>query len=489
VTSAGPVTGDGGPSRRTDAAALRARVRAEHRRSGRRFAVLDDDPTGSQCVHDVDVVFDLNPAACARALTASGAMCFALTNSRSLPEPEAFAVNHRTARSLYQLAAEDGWPITIVSRSDSTLRGHLAAETRAIDTARREVTGHGHDGVLLVPAYLEAGRATSDGVHRARIGDRWTPVGQTEFARDSTFGYHSSDLRDHVVERTGGHISRADVRTVALDDIRAGGPDRVAEVLAGVQDGAFVVVDALSYDDLEVVALAVTAAESNGQSFLPRTGPSFVRALAGIDPRPPLDAAALGATTLGATTLDTAGHGLVVVGSHVGLTNRQLAAARAATGLTEIELAVPLLLAAADPADVVRPLGRQVVAALADGDVLLVTSREVRQEIEPDAALLTARAVSAAVADVVRAALPARPAWIVAKGGITSHDVAVRGLGVRRATVLGQLYPGVVSVFRPVEAVGGAVGVPYVVFAGNVGDEDTLADVIARLRGSSHRPR
>jgi uncharacterized protein YgbK (DUF1537 family) len=82
------------------------------------------------------------------------------------------------------------------------------------------------------------------------------------------------------------------------------------------------------------------------------------------------------------------------------------------------------------------------------------------------------------VVEVARAALVGRPAWVVAKGGITSHDVAVRGLGIRRAEVLGQLFRGIVSVFRPVEAAPEAVGVPYVVFAGNVGDENTLAEVI-----------
>ena len=72
---------------------------------------------------------------------------------------------------------------------------------------------------------------------------------------------------------------------------------------------------------------------------------------------------------------------------------------------------------------------------------------------------------------------------MVAKGGITSHDVAVRGLGIRRAEVAGQLFPGVISVFRPLDAEPEAIGQPYVVFAGNVGDEDTLADVVAILTG------
>jgi uncharacterized protein YgbK (DUF1537 family) len=61
--------------------------------------------------------------------------------------------------------------------------------------------------------------------------------------------------------------------------------------------------------------------------------------------------------------------------------------------------------------------------------------------------------------------------------------VAVRGLGIRRAKVLGQLLPGMVSVFRPIDAAPEVVGTPYVVFAGNVGDEATLASVVDLFRG------
>jgi len=115
--------------------------------------------------------------------------------------------------------------------------------------------------------------------------------------------------------------------------------------------------------------------------------------------------------------------------------------------------------------------------------VLLFTSRTLLRDVDPAVSLEIARTVSTAVIEVVRGAVPAEPAWVVAKGGITSHDVAVRGLGIRRATVLGQLLPGLVSVFRPVEAIPAVVGTPYVVFAGNVGDETTLAYVIDLFRG------
>ena len=177
------------------------------------------------------------------------------------------------------------------------------------------------------------------------------------------------------------------------------------------------------------------------------------------------------------------GHGLVVVGSHVGLTSRQVAKAQERGGLMEAELHVPTL-TDPDRRDAhVAEIGAQVTEALATSDVLLFTSRTLVRGGDADDSLAISRNVSTAVIEVVRAALAAHPSWVVAKGGITSHDVAVRGLGIRRAEVIGQLLPGMVSVFRPIEAAPEAVGTPYVVFAGNVGNDDTLADVVDLFAG------
>ena len=144
--------------------------------------------------------------------------------------------------------------------------------------------------------------------------------------------------------------------------------------------------------------------------------------------------------------------------------------------MTETELHVPTLIDPLRRDAHVADVGRQVIEALATSDVLLFTSRALLRGGDADDSLAISRTVSTAVIEVVRAALAAHPAWVVAKGGITSHDVAVRGLGIRRAEVVGQLFPGMVSVFRPIEAAPEAVGTPYVVFAGNVGNDDTLAD-------------
>ena len=77
-----------------------------------------------------------------------------------------------------------GARIQLVSRSDSTLRGHVMAEVAALQAVRREALGRAFDGVLLVPAFLEAGRLTAGDIHWARTAPAWSPVGETEFARD-----------------------------------------------------------------------------------------------------------------------------------------------------------------------------------------------------------------------------------------------------------------------------------------------------------------
>ena len=153
--------------------------------------------------------------------------------------------------------------------------------------------------------------------------------------------------------------------------------------------------------------------------------------------------------------------------------------ARGAT--TDIELDVASVLTG--PGQVVADTARQVAAALGRSDVLLYTSRALVRGRDAADSLAIARAVSAALSRTVRQALPARPAWVIAKGGITSHDVAVHGLGIRRAEVAGQLFPGVISVFRPIDAAPQAIGVPYIVFGGYVGGDQALAQVVAILNG------
>ena len=91
-------------------------------------------------------------------------------------------------------------PPFVISRSDSTLRGHYPGEVEALAQA----LGEPYHATLLIPFFLEGGRYTLHDVHYLQDGDTLTPVGESEFAKDTTFGFASSDLRAWVAEKTGG---------------------------------------------------------------------------------------------------------------------------------------------------------------------------------------------------------------------------------------------------------------------------------------------
>lgn len=442
--------------------------------SQRALVVLDDDPTGTQTISDLPVLTSWSADDLRWALRQNTPAFYVLTNTRSLAPESAAARNREVVDALVAVARAEGRPFALLSRGDSTLRGHFPLET---DVLARSLVDHGchaPDGLVLCPAYVDAGRITVDDVHWMRTADRMLPVAAGEFAKDATFGYRSSDLREFVEERSNGRWRADEVVSIGLTDIRVGGPGRVEDLLSALDGGRPAVVNAVCDDDLRVVALGALAAERSGKVLLYRTGPSFVRAMTGQTARPPL-------TQVAVDRPGASRHGLVVIGSHVSLTTRQLDRLRSEGGIREIELDVAELLAPERRDAHVATVAEEAVACLDRADAVVRTSRRLVTGADPAESLAIARHVSKALVDVVAAVAGRRtPRFVVAKGGITSSDVATDGLGMRRAWVRGTLLPGIVSLWSPVGGV--ATGIPYVVFAGNVGDDDSLARVVRTLR-------
>lgn len=447
----------------------------------RRLLVLDDDPTGSQCVAHVDIAFKEEPEIPATVLREPGSTCFVLMNSRALAETDAIAKNRRILEGVLADGVEAS-QLHVVSRSDSTLRGHVLAEPNVLADVLAE---HGveMDGFLFCPAMIEAGRFTRDDVHYATVQGVAVEAGDTDFAQDATFGYRESNLRRFLEERSDGRVKAGEVASIGLDDIREGGVDRVEEILASVSGRQWVVVNATEYEDMEVVTEALARREAAGRHFITRCGPSFVRPLSGQK----------GAVVLGEDDIvidpTRTPHGLVVVGSHVGLTTRQLEAVQRRGELVEFELEVGRLLDEATREQHLSDIIDRLSAQLVSDDCVVYTSRTLVSTQDKDESLQIARTVSDAVVEVVRRVAETRPAWVVAKGGITSHEVAAKGLGISHAEVQGQFFPGQVSLFTARQAPTDTIGVPYVVFPGNVGGDEALADVVERLVGATQQNR
>ena len=161
---------------------IRQQIRTRNREAGTVVLVIDDDPTGTQTVHDVDVLMSWDEASLRGALASSPGMLYLSTNSRGLPSRQARALAAEIGRNLRdQFPGLDPYrACAIASRSDSTLRGHFPAETDGL----AEGLGGSPDGILLVPAFFEGGRYTAGDLHYVDTGPQLIHAHETEFAKD-----------------------------------------------------------------------------------------------------------------------------------------------------------------------------------------------------------------------------------------------------------------------------------------------------------------
>ena len=444
-------------------------IQALLRETKQKVFVLDDDPTGTQTVHDTIVLTEWTVPALIREMESADPVCYILTNSRSVNAAGAVALNQDIALNLRAAAERTGRPFSVISRSDSTLRGHFPAETDAL-AATADCPA---DGVLIIPAFMAGGRYTIRGAHYVQEGSMLVPAAQTPYARDAVFGYQHSDLRRWVEEKTGGLVNSADVVSLSIDVIRGEGPEGVGAILDELAGGVVCVVDAVSERDLEVVALACIRAEAAGKRLIVRSAASFAGIRGGIPLRPTLAAEDI-------RPLSEHG-GLVVVGSYVKKSSDQLAALLASGMVSPVELPVSELLASEDADSFLKPFVDALAEILRGGDhAALYTSRELVSGGDDESSLAIGQRVSQCLVEITRR-LPVVPRFIIAKGGITSSDLATDALGIKRARVLGQILPGI-PVWQP-DADSRYPGGAYVVFPGNVGDDGALLRALQILAG------
>jgi uncharacterized protein YgbK (DUF1537 family) len=417
------------------------------------LTVIDDDPTGAQCEAGVPLLLEWPDELLERVAERPAAAVHLLTNSRALGEEDAYGV----VRAAVEAAVERLPGRRVVLRGDSTLRAHVLPEYAAV---RDGALGGRDVPHVLVPALPAAGRVTVDGVHWLEREGRRLPLDETEYAADAAFGYSTARLLAWAEERSGGYFGARDGRELHLDELRApDGAERLARVLgelAAAGRPAVLAPDAESADDLRTIADGLDAVAADGIEAIVRCAPAFVGVAAGTTAQTPV-------------ALPRAERGvLVVVGSHVPATTRQLA--RLLGDGTAIEID-PRLVLAAGGADHVHAVAARARAELAaNGLAVVATQRTTERELLTQASGMR---IAEALAAVV-AATRAEADVIVAKGGITSAVVARRGLGAREALVVGPVVDGV-SLWEVPAA-------RLLVVPGNVGADDLLASLVERIR-------
>lgn len=431
-----------------------------------KIIVLDDDPTGSQTVHSCLLLMHWDVETLRRGLQDDSPIFFVLTNTRALTPESAASVTKEVCHNLeIALKAEGIDDFLVVSRSDSTLRGHYPIETDAIAQELGPFDAH-----FLVPAFFEGGRITRDSVHYLMIAGVPTPVHETEFARDSVFSYHHSYLPKYVEEKTQGRIRGEAVERFLLADIRAGSLERLLQ-LHGNQCA---VVDGETQGDLNRFAVDILAAASQGKRFLFRSAASILTAIAALPPQP------IAAENM-AQYVRQGKPGAVIVGSHVKKTTQQLEALLQLEGTVGIEVNVARLLDDANQsAALLTEIQESTQAANKAGKTPVVyTSRQELNFKDVKTRLEFGEKVSGLLMDIVRS-LPSDIGFLISKGGITSNDVLSTGLALTSARLLGQILAGCSMVLTPSDHPQ-FPDLPVVLFPGNVGDADALGTVYQRL--------
>jgi len=454
-----------------------------------KIVILDDDPTGTQTIHGLPVLTTWDVDTLKNELLAPENAFFILTNSRGLTQAAAVNLARQIGSNLRYVSKATGIELSVISRSDSTLRGHFPLEVDAFASVFEDKSLP----YLICPFFLEGGRYTIDDIHYVAEGEKLVPASQTPFAGDAAFGFSHSNLCKWIEEKTKGDIKADQVIPVSINDIRHGGPEKVTQVLLSVPNNSACIVNAVSYRDIEVLVTGLLDALAQGKDFLYRTAASFVRVRLGIKPKQSyltkIDLLSDFSSDLsGESAKEMNGNpsygnegngGLFIVGSYVPKTTAQVSALLDQTDIFPIIINVDHLLDPVSREHEIKGAQSKLNETLAKGlDTLIYTSRDLVVGDDPDASLKIGQAVSSSLIKLVKG-LKHQPRYLVAKGGITSSDVATKGLNIKRAMVIGQALPGV-----PVWKTGPESkypGMSYMIFPGNVGDDTALVQILQKL--------
>jgi Uncharacterized protein conserved in bacteria len=447
-------------------------LRYEQSKNHKKFVVLDDDPTGIQTVHNISVYTDWSVESIKQGFQENNSMFFLLTNSRAMTDGQTTKIHLELTNNVINAALETGKEFMMISRSDSTLRGHYPLETELVKQVVESKSRIVIDGEILFPFFQEGGRYTIDDIHYVEEGGVLTPAGETEFAKDKTFGYHSSNLCDYIEEKTGGDYMAEDTISISIESLRRMELDRITTQLCSAGDFTKIIVNAIDYIDVKVFCIALFRAMASGRNFMFRCAASFVKVLGGISDRPLLSKAEMIRT-------DHNTGGMVVIGSYTQKTTRQLEQLKDIKNLEFIKFDASSSKNALEKE--IEKVVKQSEAYILQGKTAVIYTDRVVQTMKgetKEGMLLRSVKISEAVCQVV-ARLTVTPSFVLAKGGNTSSDIGVKALKVKRARGLGQISPGI-----PVwETDPGSKfpDIPYIIFPGNVGNDRTLKEVLEVL--------
>ncbi len=442
-----------------------------------KIIIIDDDPTGSQTVHSCPLILSWDKETIAKGINDKSPLLFILANTRSLSKELAaqrtkeICIAIIDACSILDLSPNE---ILIISRGDSTLRGHALLEPEIIS----EVIGP-FDAIFHVPAFLEGGRTTLNGIH---FLDK-IPVHKSNYAKDLIFGYSTSYLPDWLEEKSNRTILSENVACLNVEFLNEAiqskiGLDKLINWLLSLKDQTFVVVDAELYCHIEVFCFAIKHLLDK-KRFLFRSAASLINGFANLPMNQYSQKDLVGLRLK--NELGSFKPGLIMIGSHVDLADRQLSVLLSDENCLGLELPVKKLAEFFEfPSDdnflynlesILIENIYQILAA--KKTPVLYTSRKefhlsselVRINFGNFLANFMANLVSSLSIDL---------GYIISKGGITTNTLLTNGLNYKFLRLKGQILPGLSVVCSLDQTYKNSI--PIITFPGNLGDDYTLLE-------------
>lgn len=428
-----------------------------------KIIVLDDDPTGTQTMHSVPVYTQFNEHTINEAFLDESETIYILTNSRALSEEDTKKLHLYLGETIEKISEIQQKKYILISRGDSTLRGHYPLEIDCLYKANPI-----YNGEIIIPSFFEGDRYTYKDIHYLKEGDTLIPVHKSEFASDKTFGYSTGHLPSYIKEKSDNKVDDDSIITISIEALRKRDIQGIKDKITQNKVYSRIIVNALNESDLKIFSIAILELIDEGYTYLFRTAASFVRVISATSP---IDSI---------IPVVKKGKGLIIVGSHVHTTTEQLNYLKNNTkDIHFIEFDVNKL---HHPDTKEEEINRVIIESdISDKTICIYTSRRHVSPLSKNKDKLTfSTQVSEYLVEIVQQ-IKWEPSFILSKGGITSSDIAVKGLNIKKAAVKGQIEKGISVWFGDKDSK--FPETPYIVFPGNVGNAHMLKDIYDKLMG------
>ncbi len=435
-----------------------------------KIIVIDDDPTGSQSVHDCLLLLNWEYETLIKGLRSNSNLLFILANTRSLSEKEVKKRLKEICNNIHKISLEKNIQdnLLFVSRGDSTLRGHNFLEPYLINKYLGPF-----DATFHIPAFLEGNRVTINGKHFVN----GTPAHQTPFAKDNIFGYESNDIKKLLYEKSRSMIELKNIKN--LNSIDKYSSNELKRFIKNLKNNMHVIVDIDKYSQLEKFSELIRDLMKH-KRFLFRTAASFLKTISNTK-NSDKDNFYYSQLRL-RNKLNQFLPGLIIIGSHTEISSQQLKNLLEFNSFLAIELDVEKFYKIYDLKDnephilkfkkIILETVRKAINQSCTP--VIFTSRKVKLLKNNFDQMDFYNSLSFFIAEIV-ADIKNEVGYLISKGGITSNTILKNSFDIDYVYLEGQICKGISLV--KAKLMQKDVDLPVITFPGNLGDNNTLVEV------------